>query len=428
MLMRSLPRAIPGNLSALPGIVGAIACIAIELLVATSNVFPSGALFGIPFRTVLYAVVASTTVQLAVFAPADMVRGPIRFGGALIGLALLATVNGLIGSTTPDDYIIDDTRTYLVTFSIPLFAVTLVRLNAVNIGQLAKSFVFGSLIYAAAKMALFALLVVVSPLAAVVLDALIANNVNGGASQVAPGISRIQTGLDFALLISIMFVLRSRTPLLPGWLRWPTLVVLGAALIITFSRALVALFVLFVLVEFFAYARGRTLVLGLAILVASGVGVAAIGGEAIQNRLETGHQGDLTRAPQAEALLDLWERHAVFGAGLGAYNTVLYRDEKAPYNYELQLHSILTKVGLVGSLALVGFAFAALLASPPLPAAGVARQIGGFLAFVAAGSTNPYLFSSAAANVYIMLFVAIGVLDDQRGGAVPASVSRANAG
>ena len=399
----------------LPGIVGGIACVALELLVATSNIFPSGSLFGIPFRTLLYAIVALTTIQLAVLAPASIVRGPICFGGALIGLVLLASINGLIGSTSPDAYILDDTRTYLITFSIPLFAVALVQLNAITITRLAKSFVIGSFIYATAKMALFALLVVVSPLAAIVLDALVANNVNGGASQVAPGISRIQTGLDFALLISIMFLLRSRTPLLPFWLRWPALVVLGAALVITFSRALVAFFVLYVLVEFFARARGRALVLGLAILVGGAAGVAVVGGEAIQNRLETGHQGDLTRAPQAEALLDLWQHHTSFGDGLGAYSTIVFRDDKAPYNYELQLHSILTKVGVVGAIALISFAFAALIALPQLPIAGLICQVGGFLAFVAAGSTNPYLFSSAAANVYIMLFVVIGVLDDQPG-------------
>lgn len=415
VLIQTTVRPLPISESALPGIIGIIACVALQILVATSNMFPNGAVLGVPFRTALYLIVALATALLIVFARAVTVRGPILYGAALIGLVLLASIHGLIGSTVPDSYILDDTRTYLVTFTIPMFAAILVRLGVITIGQLAKPFVIGSLVYAMVKLVLWTVLLLLPPVAQVVLLALRENNVNGGASQVAGEVSRIQTGLDFAILVSMLFLFRSRVPLLPRWLRWPALVILGVALIITFSRMLVALFAILILIEFFAYTRGKAFKFGLSILIAFVVGLGAVAGNAIQNRLETGHAGDLTRVRQADALIDLWEGHPVFGAGLGAFSNVVIRDTKGPYNYELQLHSILTKVGVVGALALIGFAFLAFVVSSPLPPGALAWQVGCFLAFLAAGSTNPYLFSSAAANVYMALFVMIGVLADQNG-------------
>jgi len=400
----------PGN--AVNGTIAWAAGIALRLLVLTSNFIPVGTLFGVSFRVPLYLLVALLTGLLVLVAPARRARGPMLYAAALIGLILLAALHGLIGSSIPDIYVLDDTRSYLVTFTIPLLAAILFRLGVVTARELAISFVQGSILYSVLKMILFGILLSLPDYALTALEALTVNNVGGGASVVSGGVARIQTGLDFAVLLSCVLLLRSRTPLVPTVLRWPAILLLGTAVLITFSRALVALFVLVALAELFLHARGRTFRYGVTLLITIGVVAAPYMGDLVQKRLETGRQGDNTRVPQAKALLDLWERHPLFGQGLGAYTNIVIRTTNAPYNYELQLHSILTKIGTIGMLALMGFAAVALGTSTRLTRAGFAWQVSALLAFVFAGATNPYLFSSAAANVYIALFVGIGVLGE----------------
>jgi hypothetical protein len=400
----------PAADGAVRGTVAWSAGAALRLLVFTSNLIPVGTIFNIPFRVPLFLITALLTAQLVLVAPAARVRGPVLYGVALVGFILLEAWRGLIGTPLPDAFVLDDTRTYLATFTIPVLAAILWRLDVVTAPQLARAFVQGSILYSIVKMILFGFLLSLPDYATIALDSLTANNIGGGASIIGNGVSRIQTGLDFAVLLSCVLLLRSRVALVPASLRWPAILLLSAAVLITFSRALVALFVLMLFAELIFHARGNAFRYGVAALVAITVSAAPDVGDLVQRRLETGRQGDNTRVPQAKALLDLWERHPLLGEGLGSYTNVVIRDTKAPYFYELQLHSILTKIGVIGMLVLMGFALIAFAASPLLPLSGQGWQAAVFLAILLSGATNPYLFSSAAANVYIALFVAIGVL------------------
>lgn len=385
----------------------AIASWALLVLVFTSNLLPIGEVFGIPFRTILFLIVLASTFWLVVFTRGPELAGAAAFSAAFFAMILLAALNGLVSGQTPDTFVLGDLRTYVVTFSIPILALLQIELRAVSARSIARAFVWGTLVYATLKMIAFWILVFLPDIARLLLFVLLndsrASVVFG---FVAPGVSRIQTGLDFSATISLVILLVDRAKVIMERGRSVAMAILIFAVIVTFSRTLVALLIL-VLVSYLTFAATRRARIAGGVVMSAGLALTVLlGADALQNRLETGQKGDETRKPQAEALLDLWEKAPLLGRGLGAFNPVVTRDKMAPYNYELQLHSIASKLGLAGIVLLMVltiFAFAATVGT--VPAGLVAWPVGMFVAFLAAASTNPYMFSSAAANVYIALFI-----------------------
>lgn len=109
---------------------------------------------------------------------------------------------------------------------------------------------------------------------------------------------------------------------------------------------------------------------------------------------------DGIRAQQASALWGLFLQHPVLGVGLGGYDVNLIRSATEPYSYELQLFSLLPKLGMVGSLILAGFIVWCFIVL------GRDQRYIGMLVlamFLAAGMLNPYLFSSSASLVYLFM-------------------------
>ena len=109
---------------------------------------------------------------------------------------------------------------------------------------------------------------------------------------------------------------------------------------------------------------------------------------------------DGIRAQQASALWGLFLQHPVLGVGLGGYDVNLIRSATEPYSYELQLFSLLPKLGIVGSLILAGFIVWCFIVL------GRDQRYIGMLVlamFLAAGMLNPYLFSSSASLVYLFM-------------------------
>ena len=109
---------------------------------------------------------------------------------------------------------------------------------------------------------------------------------------------------------------------------------------------------------------------------------------------------DGIRAQQASALWGLFLQHPVLGVGLGGYDVNLIRSATEPYSYELQLFSLLPKVGIIGSLILAGFIVWCFIVL------GREQRYIGMLVlvmFLAAGMLNPYLFSSSASLVYLFM-------------------------
>lgn len=109
---------------------------------------------------------------------------------------------------------------------------------------------------------------------------------------------------------------------------------------------------------------------------------------------------DGIRAQQASALWGLFLQHPVLGVGLGGYDVNLIRSATEPYSYELQLFSLLPKLGIVGSLILTGFIVWCFIVL------GRDQRYIGMLVlamFLVAGMLNPYLFSSSASLVYLFM-------------------------
>lgn len=109
---------------------------------------------------------------------------------------------------------------------------------------------------------------------------------------------------------------------------------------------------------------------------------------------------DGIRAQQASALWGLFLQHPVLGVGLGGYDINLIRSATEPYSYELQLFSLLPKLGMVGSLILASFIVWCFIVL------GRDQRYIGMLVlamFLAAGMLNPYLFSSSASLVYLFM-------------------------
>lgn len=388
-------------------LVAAVGAWTLLALIFTSNLIPIGTIFGVPFRTSLYMVVLATTLWLMVFTHGPSVRGTAAFGASLLGVISLAALNGMLSGQIPDNYVLDDLRTYVVTFSIPILALLNVELNVISARSVARAFVWGTLVYATTKVIFFWIMVLIPQIALI----LIVFFLNGSSASVvfgfvAPGISRIQTGLDFSATISLVFVMIDRRHVILGQGRSAAVAILSFAVLVTFSRTLVALLILVLSAYLTFAAPRRTRIIGGTLLAVVLAMIVVLGADALRNRLETGQKGDQTRKPQAEALLDLWEEAPLFGNGIGAFNHILSRDSEAPYNYELQLHSIASKLGLAGIAFLLCLAIVAFSATAAvMPSGIIGWPIGMFLAFLAAASTNPYMFSSAAANVYVALFI-----------------------
>lgn len=388
-------------------VMACIAASALLLLVFTSNIIPIGTLFGIPFRVAIYAVAIVAMAWLLAFARGTDIRGVAAFGALLFGVILLATLNGLGATQTPDAFVLDDLRTYVVTFSIALLTMIAYELGVVSARSLMVAFVLGTLIYATLKVVFFTALIFTPDSAMPFLTYFFEHSeINIVFGLVAPGISRIQSGLDFSAIVSIVFLSLDRDKTIFRRRRRLAMSILAAGVIITFSRTLVVLLlVVFVALLVFNSSRRQATIGLVALTVVLGV-FGIVAAEPLAERINSGQQGDMTRVAQSDGLLDLWEQSPWVGEGIGAYSRVVYRDSDAPYNYELQLHSIATKLGLFGWLFLVVITAVAIADTVrEVPRRIVGWPVGLLAAFLFAGSTNPYIFSSAAANVYIAFFI-----------------------
>lgn len=109
---------------------------------------------------------------------------------------------------------------------------------------------------------------------------------------------------------------------------------------------------------------------------------------------------DDLRNQQLLALWKLFLQHPILGVGLGGYDPNLIRSATEPYSYEVQLFSLLPKLGVFGFLifsVFLAWCFIVLIKN---------RRYAGALVlviFLLAGMLNPYLFSSSAALVYLFL-------------------------
>lgn len=396
--------------SALERFVRSSGGILLLLLIMSANLIPTGSPFGIPIRPILFLGSVGAVLWLITASRQGGVgAAELAYGAALLAFVAFFTLLGLGLGHYPPDFVLADARTLLITLSMPFVAWVLVGYGSVRPSAIMYAFVGSSFVYALFKN-LFFLFLLLMPELVVPLVIFFSNNedLNFKFGFVAEGVTRIQSGLDFLLLIALVFVLFDRT-LSTTWrvkARPVVIAVLSMGIFITFSR-LLNLFLLLIwgywFVRNFSVPRLLALLGGL-LAVVFWFGDTLV--EGIEARLETGRTGDLTRVPQLEALVDLWERRPFLGNGFGAFMPREIRDNMAPYNYELQLHSLASKVGVLGMLAFAGLLAAALVvAGRGLPRAARSWMLVGFAALFGAALTNPYMFSAAASSAYIALLI-----------------------
>ncbi len=382
------------------------------LFVASANLLPTGSPFGIPIREPLFWGVLAICLWLLAFSRQRVDgMGLLAFAVFVVLFIIVYTIRGLALGNFPPAYVLADARSIAITLIMPLLTWILVAYRGASPASVMSGFIGGALIYAALKSLFFLFLIAVPELVQPLVYFFSDNeDFNFKFGFVMPGVSRIQSGLDFALLVSLCFIVFD-SDLTPGLrIRARSLVILifTLALLSTFSRLLLALLLLVGFVWFFrSFSLRRALGSGVAAAVALVILGPAIA-EAFQARVSSGSVGDRARISQLEALVDLWDRQIWFGHGFGAFAPHEIRDSIAPYNYELQLHSLAGKIGISGIIWVVIMLVSALvLAGRPMPNHARAAMLTGFAALLMAGATNPYLFSAAASSVYISLLIGL---------------------
>jgi hypothetical protein len=115
---------------------------------------------------------------------------------------------------------------------------------------------------------------------------------------------------------------------------------------------------------------------------------------------------DNIRTLQFDSLINSFYDHYLIGNGIGSYARDYVRGEKYPYSYELQWISFLMKFGVIGMVILLLY----ILLFLKLCLTNVNRHKGylliGITLYFLGGFTNPYLLTSYAACFYIF-FMAI---------------------
>jgi hypothetical protein len=235
-------------------------------------------------------------------------------------------------------------------------------------------------------------------------------------------LGRFQFVSDEVIPIAIFILLRHRDRLRIDNLRASIMILLMAASVLfSFSRYFWAFTALAFLL---GIALGRRDKFKIVLIVVLGLSFAASLPTLIDlytlrfSRTVTSDSDDL-RVEQTRALQDTFFQAPLFGHGLGSYTTTVIRSntEADRYSYEVQLLALSTQVGLVGLsflLALTAYFYQGLWRGGKL---AFADRIGIFLLlafWIAAGFTNPLLFSSVAAVNYAALAALTGIVSRTR--------------
>ena len=131
---------------------------------------------------------------------------------------------------------------------------------------------------------------------------------------------------------------------------WPSIVLISLAVVIGYSRALMAVFMLFLILGvLIRYGVIRSVLFLLPIIIILSIPLFSYVVELYEIRVSEQYtgKGDETRWIQMHSLIDGWKEHFIFGSGIGSH-AILVRDPELPFVYEMWLLSFFMKTGLIG--------------------------------------------------------------------------------
>lgn len=222
---------------------------------------------------------------------------------------------------------------------------------------------------------------------------------------------RLQTSIDVITPFLLFFALQAKTyhlQISPSFRKIYCFIALLSTAI-SFSRFLILVAVLAFLLHLFTLNRQkllRLLLLSLCLLAA----LPAIAGTStinaiIEKRLKSqkNKESDDLRRIQVRALEHTFDKHRLFGQGMGSSAIDYTRDKTLTHSYEVQWLAFLMQLGLIGTTLLfipIAYITKAIL-SAPLSREKVALSLL-YSIWIVGGLTNPYLISLTSGIIYAM--------------------------
>lgn len=318
-----------------------------------------------------------------------------------------------IHEETPLNSAWDQWKIFWLTISFVVITAYLNKEGLVPFDKLLKTIIYANFAYSALKVIMVFLLVLGY------FDVLALMTKLGFrfmSMDITGKIPRFQTSMDIATPFLLFFFLKGPRAGI-HWSRGFRICYLffsACAILLSFSRLLAFVGILSVFLHGFSTRNSMAvLVRSIALLVMSvSIGVAWIGIDEsyaiVEKRLysRANYISDLVRQRQIEALLEEHEQVPLLGKGLGSYAPNVIRDSQLKYSYEVQWVAFLMQFGVVGLLCILGAVglIANKILSYPLTREKVCLFVL-FLAWLAAGFTNPFLISLSSGILYSLFLL-----------------------
>jgi hypothetical protein len=320
----------------------------------------------------------------------------------------------LLRDETPLNSAWEELKIFWLTISVVVITYYLYTEKLLTFQKLLKTVIYGNLAYSTVKVAMILLLA----FGAFDMFGLMTKlGIRFMSMDISGKIPRFQTSMDIATPFLFFFFLKAERFGISWNKKISTLflTISSCAILLSFSRfltfvALLSIMLHAISVQNYVRAVLKSLVVVVLIIAA---GVAWIGVEEadaiVARRLFSteNYRSDYIRKQQITAMIDEYEKVPLIGKGLGGYAPEVIRDKQLLYSYEVQWVAFLMQFGLVGLLCILGSVgiIGKVILTPPL-----SREKGAlfflFLAWLAAGFTNPFLISLSSGILYSLFLLA----------------------
>jgi hypothetical protein len=397
------------------------------LFVAVS--LPTGSIFGLNVKTILFAVCAAS---FAFFIVTHSYHWPtlseqIFLGTFFGGLCLWSLIAVLNGETKAQQIFLqlkDICSTVLMAWLTSFF----VRRKLIQPESVVRTVVYAAVAVGLIKVGLIFGLLIWSVDPATMIESIFgeASLVSG---EIAFGLTRLGFSSDVVGGFALFAILCPSVSGIRFKRRWTPLLIASLLIsgLISYGRYIWFIDLFAIISALVIERRFRLLMYwGFAIIVIGTYSFDVLS-PVLTTRFSSDQtsDSDLTRIEQSRALLDEIETRPIFGKGIGQHAHDLIRSEQNLYSYELQWMSLTMQMGIVGIAGislLVASTTRDLLAARHRAKPWLAVMFGLWLL---GGWTNPYIVSSFAGatfGMFMAVFYRMRMLTDSvpTGSAVPA--------
>jgi hypothetical protein len=387
------------------------------LYVAVLLILPTGSLFGINVKMLLFLAVLVLTMARQ-GAKGWKKSSSFVFVLAFIGVLLIWTINGILRGF-PSGAVLSQFRDIAVTVVNCWMIASFTENRQDARLMFLKVVVYSVAFVATIKCAMLAYSLntgtPVSALNELINRAFHIQLMTLDFDPLNSSLGRIQFVSDSVLPVCLFTLIARRQQLgIPRWLALPVMVLYSLSIAVSFSRYSWAYALLAVALGMIVCGKEWLTWLYL-LLGATGIALnwntlTALWTLRFSNVVAG--SSDIDRTLQMKALQEFFLSAPVFGHGLGSFTSIVIRSRELPYSYENQLLALLGQVGAVGVLLLIAiliFYFRALIGYKQAPARYRAAIFLMLAGWVLGGVFNPFLISSTASVAYGVLYVLIFV-------------------